>query len=88
MEAPELPRALLVEEIPGNWAAQLERLQAVALHARQRHLNKHIVKAVHDAGYGVLAYTVNDSERALELLEWEVDALVTDQLDVITPSFA
>jgi len=36
----------------------------------------------------VLAYTVNDSELALDLLEWGVDALVTDQLDVITPSFA
>jgi glycerophosphoryl diester phosphodiesterase len=36
----------------------------------------------------VLSYTVNDSERALELLDWEVDALVTDQLDVITPNFA
>jgi glycerophosphoryl diester phosphodiesterase len=88
VEAPDMPRALLVEEIPENWAAQLERLQAVALHASQRHLTKQIIKAVHDAGYGVLAYTVNDSERALQLLEWGVDALVTDQLDVITPNFA
>lgn len=88
VEAPELPRALLVEEVPENWAAQLERLQAVALHASHRHLTRPLVKALHDAGYGVLAYTVNDSERALELLEWEVDALVTDQLDLITPNFA
>ena len=88
VEAPDLPRALLVGEVPENWAIQLERLQAVALHANHHHLNKQVVKALHDAGYGVLAYTVNDSERALELLEWGVDALVTDQLDVITANFA
>jgi glycerophosphoryl diester phosphodiesterase len=36
----------------------------------------------------MLAYTVNDSELALDLLAWGVDALVTDQLDVIMPGFA
>jgi glycerophosphoryl diester phosphodiesterase len=88
VEAPELPRALLVVEAPENWALQLERLQCVALHVSHHHLTPSLVKAVHDAGYGVLAYTVNDSEIALDLLDWAVDALVTDQLDTITPNFA
>lgn len=87
VEAPELPRALLVTEIPPNWQALMQRLQCVALHVSHPHLNAAHVKAVHSAGYGVLAYTVNDSELALDLLEWQVDALVTDQLDVITPNF-
>ena len=87
VEAPELPRALLVTEIPANWEALMQRLQCVALHANHRHLNATLVKAVHAAGYGVLAYTVNESALALDLLEWGVDALVTDQLDVITPNF-
>jgi glycerophosphoryl diester phosphodiesterase len=60
----------------------------VALHVSHRHLDARLVKAAHEAGYGVLAYTVNDSELALDLLGWEVDALVTDQLDAITPNFA
>jgi glycerophosphoryl diester phosphodiesterase len=88
VEAPELPRALLVTEVPANWHAQLTRLQCVALHVSHRHLDARLVKAAHEAGYGVLAYTVNDSELALDLLGWEVDALVTDQLDAITPNFA
>jgi glycerophosphoryl diester phosphodiesterase len=88
VEAPELPRALLVTEVPAGWQALMLRLQCVALHVSHPHLNAAHVKAVHDAGYGVLAYTVNDSELALDLLEWHVDALVTDQLDVITPNFA
>ena len=88
VESPELPRALLVVEASPNWLAQLDRLQCVALHVSHRHLDSALVKAVHGSGRGVLAYTVNDSETALELLEWGVDALVTDQLDAITPNFA
>jgi glycerophosphoryl diester phosphodiesterase len=88
VESPELPRALLVVETPPNWLAQVDRLQCVALHVSHRHLDLALVKAVHDSGRGALTYTVNDSETALDMLEWGVDALVTDQLDVITPNFA
>ena len=88
VESPELPRALLVVEASPNWLAQMDRLQCVALHISHRHLDPALVKAVHNSGRGVLAYTVNDSETALEMLEWGVDAMVTDQLDAITPAFA
>lgn len=88
VEAPELPRALLVSKVPANWQAQMERLQCVSLHVSYKHLDSALVQAVHAAGYGVLAYTVNDSGLAMDLLEWGVDALVTDQLDAITPYFA
>jgi glycerophosphoryl diester phosphodiesterase len=88
VEAPELPRALLVVEPPPNWLAQLDRLQCVALHVSHRHIDRQLVQDVHATGRGILAYTVNDSELALELLDWGVDALVTDQLDAITPAFA
>lgn len=88
VESPELPRALLVVEPAPNWLAQLDRLQCVALHVNHRHLDPVLIKSVHDSGRGILAYTVNDSERALELLEWGIDALVTDQLDAVTPAFA
>jgi glycerophosphoryl diester phosphodiesterase len=88
VESPELPRALLVVEPPPNWLAQMDRLQCVALHVSHEYLDKPLVKAVHDSGRGVLTYTVNDSETALDMLECGVDALVTDQLDTIPPAFA
>lgn len=88
VEAPELPRALLVGAVPDDWLPVMQRLQCVALHVNYRHLDAALVQALHGAGYGVLAYTVNDSEVALDLLDWGVDALVTDQLDAITPNFA
>jgi glycerophosphoryl diester phosphodiesterase len=88
VESPELPRALLVVETSPNWLAQLDRLQCVALHVSHQHLDRALVRAVHDSGRGVLTYTVNDSATALDMLELGVDALVTDQLDAITPAFA
>ena len=60
----------------------------MALHVSHRYIDKQLVQAVHATGRGILAYTVNDSELALDLLDWGVDALVTDQLDAITPAFA
>ena len=88
VESPELPRALLVVDPQPNWQAQLERLQCVAMHVSHPYLDAALVKAIHGSGRGVLTYTVNDSEIALDLLGWGVDALVTDQLDAITPNFA
>jgi glycerophosphoryl diester phosphodiesterase len=88
VESPELPRALLVVEASPNWLAQVDRLQCVALHVSYPHVDASLVKAVHESGRGVLTYTVNDSEAALDLLGWGVDALVTDQLDRIPPAFA
>ena len=88
VESPELPRALLVVDPPSNWLAQLQRLQCVALHVSYEYADRRLVSAVHESGRGVLTYTVNDSETALDLLEWGVDALVTDQLDIIPPGFA
>ncbi len=88
LESPELPRGMLYEEIPPDWKATLDRLECVSLHASWNHLGRERVREVHAAGFGVLAYTVNESETALDLLDWGVDALVTDQLDRLGPNFA
>lgn len=87
-EAPDLPRALLCEQPPADWREILARLQCVSLHCDWRYLERELVDAVHATRRGVLAYTVNDSEIALDLLDRGVDALITDQLDRIGPLFA
>jgi glycerophosphoryl diester phosphodiesterase len=87
-EAPELPRALLCERPPADWRRTLDALQCVSLHCDWRQLDRDVVEAVHATRRGVLAYTVNDSELGLDLLDIGVDALVTDQLDRIGPLFA
>jgi glycerophosphoryl diester phosphodiesterase len=87
-EAPGLPRALLCNTIPADWEQTLDRLQCIALHVAFDQLTKEAVTAVQATERGVLAYTVNDSVDALRLIEMGVDALITDQIDHITPYFA
>jgi len=83
--APELQRALLVERIPPDWQLKLERLQCVALDSDYRELDARIVTAAHDAGYKVVTYTPNDPAVVARLLEWGVDCIITDAIDVIGP---
>lgn len=81
--APDLPRALLLDTLPRDWQARLERLECVALDANHRALTAEVVRAAHDAGYRVLTYTVNDIDRVREVGEWGVDAIITDAVDRI-----
>lgn len=87
-QAPELPRALLSKEIPDDWEATLDQLGCVAMHVAFDHLTATSVAAIQATRRGLLAYTVNDPLDAVDLIEMGVDALVTDQIDVIGPHFA
>jgi glycerophosphoryl diester phosphodiesterase len=80
---PELPRALLFEEVPHDWAERLARLDCGALVADWRGLNADLVAAGHRSGHRVLTYTVNDPQAAAALVSWGVDAIITDAIDVL-----
>lgn len=79
--APELPRGLLVDRLPGDWLARCERVGAISLHANGHYLDQATVKAVREAGYRLLAYTVNEPSHAARLFQWGVDCVVTDRPD-------
>ncbi len=76
--APEFPRAVLVEEVPENWQALCEGVQAIALNPWHKTLTLEGTKAIKSAGYRVLSYTVNETVRARELLHWGVDGVFSD----------
>jgi glycerophosphoryl diester phosphodiesterase len=86
--APDLARAWLVDRIPRNWQAQARALEVAALHVNARHATPELVRSVHQAGYGLFCYTVNDVLRARQLFDWGVDAFCTDRIDLIGPQFA
>ena len=86
--APDLPRGYLVDDVPENFAAELEALGCVSLHTDHETLTREKARAVKDAGYWLFCYTVDDPERARELFGWGVDALCTDRIDLIGPGFA
>jgi glycerophosphoryl diester phosphodiesterase len=84
--APNIPRELLVDDIPYDWAPRLAALEAVALHVNHAHLTAELAAAVKAAGYGLFCYTVNDLHRAAEIMGWGVDGFCTDRIDLIGPA--
>ncbi len=80
---PELQRALLLDKLPADWRARLERLGCVALDARHDALTEDIVRTAHDGGYRVMCFTPNEPARVAELGRWGVDTIITDAVDRI-----
>jgi glycerophosphoryl diester phosphodiesterase len=86
--APDLPRALLTDQIPEDWCAFLERSGAASVNVDHTQLTKQQARAIKQAGYWLFCYTVNEPDRARELLSWGVDAFCTDRIDLIGPDLA
>lgn len=87
LAAPELPRGLLFDDLPDDWLDRAQALRCHSVHCRHDTLSKDRIAAAHDARLAVLAYTVNETERALTLFKAGVDALVTDEIREIRADF-
>ena len=83
--APDLPRALLFGELPGDWLQRCLALDCVAVDAHHEALSGAVIADAHRAGLRVIAYTVNEPARAGELFGWGLDTLITDAVDLIAP---
>ena len=82
---PELPRALLLDTLyPQAFELALE-LRCVALITNHSLMDAALLARVHAAGMRALVYTVNEPERAQQLLAWGIDGLVTDAVDRFSP---
>lgn len=82
VEAPQLSRAMLVEEIPADWQERLAQSGALAVHSSARKLNPEALEAVRDAGFPLACYTVNRRDDAERLLAMGVSAVFTDRPDL------
>ena len=87
LAAPELPRGLLLDEWRDDWRELTTRLGCVSIHLNHRLLDEARVDALREAGLRILVYTVNNPQRAAELLRWGVDCICTDAIDIIGPDF-
>lgn len=85
LESPELPRGYLAKVLPEDWLAILMRLDCVSLHLHHEAVTKNLLEQVQQAGFRLAAWTVNDPERAKELLNWGIDAVITDNIEQIHP---
>jgi glycerophosphoryl diester phosphodiesterase len=86
--APELSRGYLTDKIGPNWRREAERLGCVSVNCNHEHLTRALARAIWDAGFWLLCWTVNDTKTARELFSWGVDAIFTDRLDLFPPDFS
>lgn len=80
---PSVPRALIAWRLPRDWEAAAETLECVSLHLRGLRLRAKTAAKVKRAGYQLAAFTVNDPKKALRLIAFGVDCIITDRPDVI-----
>jgi glycerophosphoryl diester phosphodiesterase len=85
--APELARGGLCDKLPEDWRGLLKQLGCKAVHCNYKTLNGKLAADIHEAGYAILLWTVNDVAEARRLLAIGADCLVTDALDRIGPDF-
>ena len=76
--APHIPRGYLAEELGKTWRADVEALGCIAVHPGWKRLTRQQVRDIKEAGKKALVWTVNEPERARELIDWGVDSIITD----------
>ncbi|MCH9643518.1 MAG: glycerophosphoryl diester phosphodiesterase [Gammaproteobacteria bacterium] len=59
----------------------LRRLHAVSLHVNYKRLTQARIQKIHDAGFKVLAFTVNDPADQERLFSWGVDGVFSDLIN-------
>ena len=85
MAAPELPRALLIEgHLPADWARRARALDCLGINLDDKLASREVVTDILRAGHTLVVWTVNDADRARQLLDWGCHAIVTDTLKPFT----
>ncbi|HEY4161795.1 MAG TPA: glycerophosphodiester phosphodiesterase [Dongiaceae bacterium] len=76
--APEFPRGILFDGHPIDWLSQARGVAAISVNIGNDDATPQWVEEIKQAGYGVLVYTINDPERAAQLIGWGVDGVFSD----------
>jgi len=79
--APHIARGILFRRVPKNWHNLAARLGCVTIHADQQRLRLAVLSEIRRSGYPLLAYTVNDPERARILFDFGVKSVFSDVPD-------
>ncbi len=82
---PSLPRGWITESLSEGWQRAVSELGCVSIHLKHTLVTQAMIAELRQAGLRIAVWTVNDPIRANELLDWGIDALITDALDRITP---
>jgi glycerophosphoryl diester phosphodiesterase len=72
---PPWPRCVLMREWEEDWRRKLAQVDACAISFKQEHLTEERVKEISNTGVSLLAYSVDNADKAKELLAWGVSAV-------------
>ena len=82
---PDLPRAWLADRLPDDWQARAARAECLAVDLKHTLVTIERVDELRAAGLHLLAWTVNEPERADWLYKLGVATIITDAVDVLVP---
>lgn len=82
---PDLPMGWITSELKEGWQTAIADLNLVSLHLRHDKVTPELISQIHRMGLRLAVWTVNDPLKAEELLNWGVDAVITDALNTIPP---
>lgn len=81
--APRVPRGMLFGVLSAGAIERARALGCVSVHADHRHVDREAVEQLHAEGLAVMVYTVDEPARAAMLIDWGVDAVCTDRVDLV-----
>ena len=81
--AETIPRGLLALRLPSDWAQAMQAIGCATLHLDHRRIGAARLRELAAANVPVLLYTVNDAERARELLAGGAVSVITDVPDLL-----
>jgi len=85
-EHPQLPRGLLLDQLPQGWLDTARALGCVAVVCNHALWDAQCVAQAQAAGMRCLSYTVNDEWAAQRLLALGTDGIITDRVDLFSPA--
>ena len=83
---PSLPRGLLLDAMRPDWLDVAAALGCLAVVCNYRLWNAQTVAQAQAAGLRTVSYTVNDEAVAQRLTDWGTDGIITDRVDLFTPT--
>jgi glycerophosphoryl diester phosphodiesterase len=84
--APHLPRGLLLDRLWTGWLETALGLGCAAVVSHHSLWDTSSVTQARSAGFRMLSYTVNDANTADRLLALGIDGIITDRVDVFSPT--
>ena len=76
--APEIRRGVLVEDTSGDWRPAAKKVAAYSINYDADLLTPELIAEIKNGGYRLMAYTVNDPEKAVRLRRAGVDSFFCD----------